>query len=564
MISNLRAIRDLTSLLKAHGVAESVVSPGSRNAPITNSLFFTSEIRTTVVVDERCAGFFALGMARSGSKPVSLVCTSGSALLNYGPALAEAFYAQIPLIVISADRPKERIDQGEGQSIRQPGALGNVVKGTFELTHELNDDRVARQNFRIVNEALALAMSLPRGPVHINVPLREELYEMNEGKLLEAMPIESIHPSLSVSTGILAKLTNEFLEKKKVLILTGMLEGGEILEKELARLAKSDSVLVMTESISNLHNPLFVGCTDRLISTFTEKEKHHFAPDLIVTVGHSIVSGKIKSLLRSYSGVEHWHIGHEGMVDTFECLSKSIGCIPEVFFSAMLRTADNPGSSSYGNYFREKNRLLAKIQKAFLPRIPFCDLKAFEIILHHLPESETLELGNSSVVRYAQLFDLKQGIMTYSNRGVSGIDGCTSTAAGAAFLSGKSTTFISGDLSFLYDSNALWSVPQVNNLKMIVINNGGGNIFRIIDGPEKYPSAEANFVAKHNKRIRPLVEAHGIKCLEANDAESLENALSLLRSFDGPAVLEVLTTDELNPKILKEYFEHLKMKSNEQ
>jgi len=559
MVSDIRMVRELVALMSAHGVSRAVVSPGSRNAPISNTLHYSPEIKTNVVVDERSAAFFALGMALRDFSPVAIVCTSGSALLNYAPALAEAMYRQIPLVVITADRPKERIDQGEGQSIRQVGALQNVVKKTFELVYENSDDRLARYNFRLINEALNLAMDAPCGPVHINVPLREELYEMLDELLPAVKPILIRKPALSPDAGVMESLAKRFSVKKKVLILTGMMAPDANLLRQLELAASSGRFLVMTESTSNLHSSHFICCTDRLITTFTEDETRAFAPDLLITFGHSLISGKVKILLRSYENMEHWHVGYEGIYDTFECLTESIAMLPADFLEAMPVAGSN---EYYALGFLLKDRKISTIQSQFMARAPFSDLKAFEIILKNIPKGQTLELGNSSVVRYAQLFESISDSEVFSNRGVSGIDGCTSTAAGGAFASGLPTTLISGDLAFLYDSNALWSLPLSSQLKIIVINNGGGNIFRIIEGPDRYSSTNDVFVAKHNKRVKPLVEAHGIKCFEANDEDSLRSGLTELYICPGPAVLEVHTPDEMNPQVLKDYFKHLKITSN--
>jgi 2-succinyl-5-enolpyruvyl-6-hydroxy-3-cyclohexene-1-carboxylate synthase len=556
LISDKRSVRDLISVLKTHGISDVVISPGSRNAPITNSLFHDPYFRCFSVVDERSAGFFALGLARNSGRMVAAVCTSGSALMNYGPAAAEAFYQQVPVVFISADRPSDRIDKGEGQSIRQVGALATVMKTSLAIEGESETEDLARANREAMNAALILAQSLPKGPVHINVPLRESLYGMipaGDDGIAPLLFEEKKEKPGSEQTERLRKKLDSY---HRILILTGMLEPNEHLNEAIGRWAESGRVLVLTETISNLRNERFISCTDRLVNSLTEEEARLFAPELVITIGHSIISRKIKALVRQSGVSEHWHIGPEPNYDTFDILKEEIrGEAAEVFelLSPMVSKEGN-----YSDFFIKKNKMLSERQRAFMPEMSFSDLVAFDIILREIPKEQRVEAGNSSVIRYMQLFDHVKGWHVNSNRGVSGIDGSTSTAIGAATASGHPTTLLTGDLAFLYDSNALWSLPLPAHLKIIVINNGGGNIFRIIEGPDRYDSADDYFVARHNRPLRPTVEAHGILCLEARDAESLKEGLNSLYKSEHCAVLEVFTTDRVNPGVLKDYFARLK------
>ena len=534
---------------RIHGITNIVISPGSRNAPLTIGFVNNSNFKCLSIVDERCAAFFAMGIAQQTKEPVAIICTSGSALLNYYPAIAEAFYSQIPLIVISADRPTEKIDIGDGQTIRQRNVFENHSLYNANLTEESSDE-----NDLEIAKAISIAKEL-KGPVHINVPFEEPLYQTTE--------LLSVNvPEITFESSI--QLQFDFEEEKalwprfkKKLILVGVNDPHTISEEILQELANDSSIILMTESTSNLHNPKFVGNIDRIITPFSEEDFLNFQPDLLVTFGGMVVSKRIKQFLRKYKPHNHWHIDKFRAYDTFGALTKHIIQEPSVFFETILK-GKNSTESWYQEQMLSIKRSREEKHQDYLEEIPFSDFKAFELVLESLPKNSQLQISNSSAIRYAQLFDIDRSISVFSNRGTSGIDGSTSTAIGAAFANEKQTVLITGDISFLYDSNALWNKYIPKNFKIIIVNNGGGGIFRILPGHQETPVFNEFFETSHNLTAEHLAEMYGFSYFSASDKENLEEEIpKFYQNNHKPAILEIFTPTLINDQILLDYFKAL-------
>ena len=561
-LSSKVVVRDLVEVFAQKGVKHIVISPGSRNAPLTISFNRHPNFTCYTIVDERCAAFFAMGLAQQLKEPVAICCTSGSASLNYAPAIVEAYYQKIPLLVITADRPPEWIDQMDGQTIRQSGIYQNFIKGSYDLPVEADnkDDRWYSQ--RIINEAIEKSQYPEFGPVHINVPLREPLYELTDYTNI-ALPkvFSTVNTQLELPLSQIESLKHEWSKFSKILIVTGLLHPNDALNKALGKVAEQDHVSVLTETTSNLFGDSYNRSIDRVLISIEGKGEADFKPDLLVTLGGPIVSKKIKTFLRIHKPIEHWHINASNdFVDTYKSLTKIIPLAPEKVLCHF--TDEFTGTSNYRNSWLNKDAQLQLVFNDFLKEVEFCDLKAFEILFNKMPAKSNLQLANSTVVRYSNLFDQpsNRAFNCFSNRGTSGIDGTLSTAVGAAKAKGELTTVITGDLSFFYDSNALWIAPFPQNLKIVMINNKGGSIFRIIDGPAKIEELESFFEVKHNLTAENIAKTFGIDYYFCNDSNSLSSQLNLIYgdNLKRASLLEVSTENELNPEILKRYFKRLK------
>jgi len=533
------------------GIKNIVISPGSRNAPLTIGFVNNPEFNCYSIADERCAGFFALGIAQQTQKPVAVVCTSGSALLNYYPAFAEAFYSQIPLIVISADRPQSKIDIGDGQTIRQENVFKNHSLYNANLIEE-----VSVENDLKINHAINRAFA-KKGPVHINAPFEEPLYQtgskLDVDVTISALPREK----KKISIDDIIEFTNIWNASKKKLILVGENRPNEIDAEIIDLLANDNSVVVMTETTSNLHHPSFLNNIDTIITPFSKKEFKNFQPDILITFGGMVVSKRIKAFLRGYKPKHHWHIDQLRGYDTFGGLTKHFKVKPNLFFNQFLRFTI-PIRSNYRSTF-DKIATLRKLKhRDYLDKIPFSDFKVFGEVIPSLPEDCMLHLGNSSAIRYAQLFDINPSIQVFCNRGTSGIDGSTSTAIGAAVANKKQTVLITGDIGFLYDSNALWNEYTPKNFKIILINNGGGGIFRILPGHEETPVFNKFFETSHCLTAEPLAKMYGFEYSIASDETSLANNLkTFYAQNEKPGILEIFTPTRENDKILLQYFREL-------
>ena len=541
--------QSILEICRAKGVTDIVISPGSRNAPLTIGFANNPAFTCYSIADERCAAFFAMGMAQQLKKPVAVVCTSGSALLNYYPAVAEAFYSQIPLIVISADRPHDKIDIGDGQTIRQENVYTNHILYSANLLEEASTENDSK-----IVTAIGTAIS-KKGPVHVNAPFEEPLYETTSELFVN--PVITIEATIDTDFNEDVKpLIEEWNSTKKKLVLVGVNNPDSISSDVIEHFANDPSVVVMTETPSNLYHETFIGNIDTIITPFTKTDFEAWQPDILLTFGGMVVSKRVKAWLRNYKPKHHWHIDTLRAYDTFGALTKHITADPDTFLSDFLPQTVIV-ESNYHDMAQEQKAYRKKKHNDYLSKIPFSDFKAFEIILPALPDDSQLQISNSSAIRYAQLFDIKPTLQVFCNRGTSGIDGSTSTAIGAAVASGKETVLITGDVSFLYDSNALWNNYIPSNFKIIVINNGGGGIFRILPGHDETPVFNTYFETAHNHTAEHLAKMYGFGYHAANNEIELKKELSLFMQAKQPQILEVFTPMLENDKILLQYFREL-------
>ncbi len=542
------------------GLKYVVCSPGSRNAPLVIAFNQHPEIECIVIPDERSAAFHAIGMAQQTNDLVAVCCTSGSAALNYYPAIAEAYYQQIPLIVFTADRPLAWVDQGDGQTIVQDAVFKNHIRFSTTVPENKWEKEHVWYVKRQISEAFYRANGIVKGPIHINLPFSEPLYQQVEiEEINENLPITILESNEQLSDNQLKILKKSWGNYSKKMILCGQMQPNEGLENVLKLLAEDTSVLVLVENTSNLIDRNFIHCIDRTLEGIKESELTDFAPDLLIVLGGAIVSKKIKSYLRKYTPYEIWKVGADfPFMDTFQNLTFSINVNSTSFLKEFIALEKLP-TSNYRNKWKQvdyvnKDKAIDFIEK----QVAFTDLIANHIILDYLPENSILHLGNSSVVRYAQLFDPVRTITTFCNRGTSGIDGSTSTAGGAAYIQkDKCNTLITGDISFFYDSNAFFNRLHIANLRIFLINNDGGGIFKIIPGPDTTVELNDFFVFNHGYSAEYICKAFEITYYKANSIFDLENQMEDFYAFSSnnkPKLMEVFTDSTLNDRVLKHYF----------
>lgn len=555
MISSIPGVFELISLCKQHGVKHVVLSPGSRNAPISLTLENTNGLTTYVVPDERSAGFFAIGISLATQLPVVLVCTSGSAVLNYAPAISEAYYQKVPLIVISADRPQEWINQGDGQTIMQENVFGKHVLFSASLPVVRDEDSMWWMN-RLVNEAFLKALDKVSGPVHLNIPFKEPLYLTSPEPTKPVRKIDKLSFKNVEELVDLNALQQIFATSGKVLVLAGQINH----QKDSLLISKSiqrTSAIVLSETTSNLHGSTVFNTIDRLIDGLNHEEKAAFAPEILVTIGDAVVSKKVKSWLRGTQLKHHIHIGAEHhVVDTYQQLTHWIDSnSPKVIDAIFSLINTEPG---YLAIWQKRREVTSIKHLEFLKMAEWSDLKVFEFLFAHLHQAN-IHLGNSSPVRYAQLFEANEGLNYYCNRGTSGIDGSASTAVGFSIVNDNINVLITGDISFYYDSNALWNKYLGGNFKIILINNKGGNIFRIIDGPSDEKITQKYFETHQELDASNMCRQFQVDYFKAsNEVELSQHWSSFIGDNQRPALLEIFTDNLISPQILKNYFNALK------
>jgi len=558
LFSAKKNIRILAETLAELRVKDVVLCPGSRNAPLSLTFFNHPAFKTIVIPDERSAAYFALGMAQHSKKPVVICCTSGTAVLNFAPALAEAYYQEIPLIVITADRPAMWIDQQDGQTIRQKDVYANYINASFEIEGDKTGEQSETQTHQTVETAFNDSLFPKKGPVHINVPMDEPLYLRSDEKC-EVCVKETTDEIKTIDAELISSLAAKWNKSKKKMIIAGLNTPDEKLNILLSESAADESVIVLSETSSNIRNEKFFPCIDRVLSAINDPDVESFSPEILLTFGGPVISKKIKAFLRKNKPKEHWCIDPANLgTNTYQCLTQPVIATPVDFFENFVPQIEKQ-NSNYFSVWKKADEKTKQLHQQFISSAPFCDLTVFEMVLKNIPSGSVLQMGNSTPVRYVQLFNDSKNLVYYSNRGTSGIDGCVSTATGFAYSSNETVTIISGDIGFFYDSNAMWNDHLSPELRVIVINNGGGGIFRIIDGPEDEKEMQALFETRHTREISGLVKAFGLNYFSAKNREQLEKTIiEFYKPSDTPAVLEIKTNPELNSETLKKYFQHLK------
>ena len=511
MYSNKENVNILTTLLVAHGIRHAVVCPGSRNAPITHNLNECPDITCYPVTDERSAGFYALGMSQALKQPVVVCVTSGTALLNLAPAVAEAYYQHIPLVVISADRPPQWIDQLDGQTLPQSDALGRFVKKAVSLP-EPHDEEERWYCNRLVNETLIIG----NAPVHINVPIAEPLFEFSVPELPVERKIERIPADISAAT--LSYVTRMFLQAKRPMLVSGQ-----------------------------PMNPLL----DEAV--YLIGDNPDYVPDFVLYIGGSIVSKRVKRFLRKAK--ETWVVNETGEVtDTFMNLTHvvqgdGVAVADHIRFTLVMEP--HP-------FVQQWDAMLEKIRQQTLAYEPgYSQMAVVKYFEANVGET-TIHYANSSAIRLANSFAQHP---IWCNRGVNGIEGSLSTAAGFSVVSDARVFCVIGDLSFFYDQNALWNQNLRQNFRILLLNNGCGGIFNMLSGLEASPARDNIVAAEHHTSAEGICRQNDIVYLRADGPHDLHRAIDTLlyKESDRPVLLEVFTTADEDEQVLKDYYKSLKL-----
>ncbi|MGB3618690.1 MAG: 2-succinyl-5-enolpyruvyl-6-hydroxy-3-cyclohexene-1-carboxylic-acid synthase, partial [Catalinimonas sp.] len=509
-----------------------------------------------VVPDERAAAFVALGIAQQTGVPTALVCTSGTAALNWGPAVAEAFFQRVPLLLLTADRPPEWVDQWDGQTIRQRNVYGAHVKWSAELpvSHDHPDAR--RHLNRLVNEAILYARAFPAGPTHLNVPIREpfyptpgEPYTFGQGRVIEAW---SDTPNLS--TAQYGALAERWADHARVLIVAGQHRADALLRSALTQFAERTRTVVVGDALSNLHDlPGVVTRPDALL----RRADARLRPDLLITFGMSVISKQLKLYLRTHSPHAHWHLQPAGtLADPYQSITHLLRVDPTRFFEALANELP-PRPPAYAAAWREAEGKARKRTDTFFADRPFSEFGALQTVLRRLPTGAQLHVGNSTPVRYVNFLGVPTGrdVTLFANRGTSGIDGSSSTAVGAALATERPVVLITGDVAFFYDRNAFWLTgPLPPHLRVILLNNHGGGIFRLIRGPRDQPELVEYFETRQPMNAARTAADFGLQYTSAKDGPSLQRALEgFFTPTDGPHLLEIETDAATNEATFRAY-----------
>lgn len=561
-------ISELVALLQAHGVRDVVLCPGSRNAPLVHALSHQLAGATChSIIDERSAGFYALGLALATHRAVVVCCTSGTAVANLHPAVAEAYYQGVPLIVLSADRPERWIGQWAGQTLPQPGLFGSLVRKAVHLPEPHTEEERWYCN-RLINEALLAALAPLPGPVQINVPISDPGVSLLPPTLAEHTPgssdrrpigmqpgrcIQQLYPCRIDAQAVEPLLSRLVTFERKIILVGQESWSAATSTRETFPQSLREQFLCIGESLSN--SPVSICSLDALLASLSEADRRALQPDLLITLGGHIVSNKMKQYLRTYPPRETWHLSPDPMVvDLFCSLTEQIIAPVGPFLDTLAHGLAGLASSPYAGHWRER------IDRLPSPTPRYSSLAVVESLLNHLPEEPcVLHLANSSSVRYAELFRKPRRLLTLCNRGTSGIEGSLSTALGFARQRAEERHFIViGDLSFFYDLNAL-GLPEVgSNVRVLLLNNQRGSIFQSLPTLEMDRLSQRYITAEHQLRAQGWAESCGWEYLSVREASKLEETIAY---FVGPAerprLLEAFVSSEDEIDELQTYFKQI-------
>jgi 2-succinyl-5-enolpyruvyl-6-hydroxy-3-cyclohexene-1-carboxylate synthase len=569
---NHQPIYDIAPLCYLKGVRHVVLCPGSRCAPLTLAFTRYGKFNVRVLSDERSAAFVALGIAQQTQVPVVLICTSGSAVYNFSPAVAEAFFAEIPLLVLSADRPTEWIAQHDGQTIFQENIFGKHVKASYQLPESFHHADAVWMANRQVNEALNLLVQQKRGPVHINIPLREPLYPATGESISFSDSIKVIERNTSelvLAEDVVKQFARHWQAYTKVLIVCGQHEPDVALTQLLRFNAEKHAIPVIADILSNQHTVEdAIKHADAFLTNAPDTLKESLQPEVLITFGKSVISKQTKLFLRKHKPLVHWHIQEAGEVaDTYQTLTNIAPVSPTTFFTYLSSVDkkekfEHQKKENYAKLWRLEENASGQAVANFFPSPLLGEFEIVKEVLANLPVNSHLHLANSMSVRYANFIGLSamQSVSVHANRGTSGIDGCTSTVVGHCLANPHTLqVLITGDIAFFYDRNAFWHNYPLPNLRIVLLNNHGGVIFSLIDGPAALPEAGEYFVTRQRLTAKHLCAEAGIEHLVLDNRKKIKNHLmSFFETGNAPKILEIESDVTTNKAIFESFKQKLK------
>ena len=536
MYSDKINVNILTSLMVAHGVRTVVVCPGSRNAPLAHNFASCPEMYCVAATDERSAGFYALGLALASERPVAVCVTSGSALLNLAPAVAEAYYREVPLLVISADRPLAMINQLQGQTLPQAGALGMMVKATMQLPEPHNEVERWHCN-RLVNEAMIKMLLHGGGPVHINVPISEPLYNFAVEELFEERKISMA--AASADEALLTAIAADFAKARKPLIVVGQMERREWHKAAEAVEKLETRAVVLAEKLSD-DSDHQLPALDMLVELMANAADYQ--PDYIIYVGGNMVAKAMRQFLQQTKPRRSIVVSEAGEVAD---VMMNATDIVEAKPSEMLRALASAVASDSSD--KEASAWIESWQRPKAEAIEQANVatgnwqnEAIREFFHAIRGKEmNVHVANSLSVRMALKYVDRY---LYVSRGVNGIEGSLSTAAGFSIMSACPVTCIIGDLSFFYDANALWNQELCGNFRILLLNNKCGGIFSKFEQLADSPACDSYVMAKHNATAEGVCMQNNVVYRKAKTDEQIREGISWLidEKSPRPMLLEVV------------------------
>lgn len=557
MYSNNKTVTLLVAMLKEKEIKDIVISAGNSHDAIVRSIEEDGFFNTYNIVDERSAAFFAIGLIQEKRKPVAICCTSGTAASNYLTGVTEAFYRHLPLIVITADKHQYYLNQNEEQQINQPAIFQPVVKYQCTLP-----DMDARHDWwyanRILNEAFLEMDHHGTGPIHINVPIEYGFYAIDNTFTTNNLPKPHIINRFDRYSEEKIQSVFEGASEKKILVICGQDNHIDKKKNELiGEISKKYNVVFAADKLSNLHCEGTVEIARPWLRNNSLEDLDFLLPDIIISIDGNSVLDIIRKL-KTYEKGEHWSVTEAGkVIDQYRKL-KNIFEMPTIEFLEYMNRWGKERSNTYLETWKKEK------EAVILPDFEYSNLYATRRLMETIPSKAILNLSNSTTIRLAQFFDLKESVEVYCNRGVNGIDGCMSAFIGQSSVTKSLSYLIIGDLAFFYDMNALWNRYIGNNIRIMLVNNGGAALFHFNQGLKKYPTLNENVAAEHSTKAKEWAESQGLQYISANNKKEFDDALKAFHNSElgHPVLLEVFTKKEVDAELQHKFYDSVMILEN--
>ncbi|MFB1051428.1 2-succinyl-5-enolpyruvyl-6-hydroxy-3-cyclohexene-1-carboxylic-acid synthase [Paraliobacillus sp. JSM ZJ581] len=551
-----RYVAQFVDELAANGLAHVIISPGSRSTPLAMTFAQHSTIETWVNMDERSASFFALGLAKQTNCPVALVCTSGTAAANYYPAIIEAYYSRVPLLVLTADRPHELRDVGAPQSINQLRLFGEYVKWFQEIL--LPDATSLGLSYirSIAARAFHVANATNQGVVHLNFPFREPLVPdfslsglWDKKNKIGQLTVEQGYKKLSVNQ--LQQLYNQLQQYKKGIIVCGPMENQQA-QAEIIALAETWQVPIFADPLSQLRQgeegkDIVIESYDAILKDSNIRK--NIQPDFIIRFGAMPVSKSYMLWLKQHSEIAQYIVEEaEGVREPVGHGATVLYADPGSLCTSLLDFSALQFDKRWLAHWKQWNHHTIEMLKKRKTQI-LTEGHAVVELAKQIPNESTLYIGNSMAIRDVDTFwfSTNKSIRMLCNRGANGIDGVVSSALGAATSSKRVTLFI-GDLSFFHDQNGLLMTRHYQlDITIVLINNNGGGIFSFLpQAKQQAPHFEELFGTPLDIDLAHTVQLYQGYYTNPIDWSQYRQALEASYQRPGLSVIELKTMREEN------------------
>lgn len=550
MYTNLPSYQIIISLLKAFNIRHLVLSAGSRNVPFVHSVEEDSFFTCYSVVDERSAAYFALGLSQQLQQPVLISCTASTASSNYWPAVGEAFYQGVPLIVLTSDRNPSMLHQWEDQMIDQVGMFDRHVRCSVNLPI-INDKDDWNYCQRLVNKVLLELDHHGTGPVHINVPMKDYCMDFDTLELPQVQKITRISILDSLQWQKAAHQLNKY---KRILITCGQSSNYDTeLNEALTDFFHKYNCAISVEHMSNIASEGTIHTSLCMDVRYNHVSFQEFKPDLVISFGYNVCQG-IKEQLRWFKGqYEHWSIQPNGeVVDMYNSLTTIFESSALYFFHQMNHLATLQQSNDLQYY----NKLKGYANSTYFPDFSWSSTYAIQQLVKQIPSGSILHMAINNSIRIANFFQLQPNIRSYANIGTYGIDGCLSSFVGQSVASDALCFLLIGDLAFFYDMNALRIKHIKKNMRILLLNNDGGSEF-YYNGTWKNEVSDLHTTARHHTKAEGWVRENNFEYLSAHDSQSFQDALKRFMSVDAThsIFLEVFTEMKHDSDVIHDLYD---------